>query len=59
MKILNDYTKKTELLAMLIELNMDYRKEENKAFDKRDFEKAKEYIKLRDYIEKIMNNLEK
>ena len=59
MRILGNYTKKKELLAMLIELDMDLHKKENIAMDKRDFEKAKEYIELRDCLDKLMKGIEK
>ena len=58
MRILTDYTKKTELLAMLMELSLDYSVELNRASDKRDFDKALRYIELKDCIDKLMQDIE-
>lgn len=44
-------------MAMLIELSLDYSKLENQAHNKRDFGKIKEYIELKDYIDKLIENI--
>lgn len=53
----NEYTK-AEKLAMLLELGLNYHEEENKAFDKRDFEKAKHLIEMNECIDKLMKDIE-
>ena len=53
----NDYTK-TERLAMLLELGLNYHEELNLAMDKRDFEKAKKLNELNDCIDKLMKDIE-
>ena len=53
----NEYNK-TERLAMLLELGLNYHEELNKAMDKRDFEKAKMLIDLNDCIDKLMKDIE-
>lgn len=57
MRILNSQEQKNKAMAMLIELSLDYSKLENQAHNKRDFGKIKEYIELKDYIDKLIENI--
>lgn len=53
----NDYTK-TERLAMLFELGLNYHEELNRASDKRDFEKASMLLELIECVDKLSQDIE-
>lgn len=53
----NEYTK-TERLAMLLELGLNYHEELNRAMDKKDKEKAFKLIDLIECIDKISQDIE-
>lgn len=55
MKILNNYTKKVELMAMLIELSQDYHELANES----KYPEFKKYINLEFDVVKILEELEK
>ena len=54
----NEYTK-TERLAVLLELGLNYHEELNMALDKHDFKKALMLVDLNDCIDKLMKDIEK
>lgn len=54
----NEYTK-TERLAMLLELGLNYHEELNRAMDKKDTEKALMLSDLSECIDKLMKDIEK
>lgn len=52
----NEYSN-TERQAVLLELSLNYNEEINRAMDKRDFEKAKLLIDLKDCVDKVMDDI--